>query len=167
MKHPEDLQPVTTYAIRNQIRLIRHCPFTGVFDSPITPHCGELGQLVYAGEDRLHEIVRSLGVFEGDVAGLCRAFSSHSTRIPAPATCSHGRHLLIACELARVGVFHSQFDLRGQCLFVFDVVTQNIHRQIVHALARSARELDRSSGRLRDIPLMAISVFRIVGKLTP
>lgn len=70
MKHTKDLQAITAYPVRNEIGPVGYCPFACVFDSTFTAHGWKFDQLVYAGKDRIGEVVSSLGVFKGNLASF-------------------------------------------------------------------------------------------------
>jgi hypothetical protein len=59
VKHAENLKAITTYTIGDQIGPVGYRPFACIFDSAFASHGGELGQFVYAGEDRIGEVVSS------------------------------------------------------------------------------------------------------------
>lgn len=70
VEYAEDLEAITVYAVRNQVRPVWDRPFPRLFDSSFSTHCGKLSQFVYAGEDRFGEVVSSLGVFKCNIAGF-------------------------------------------------------------------------------------------------
>jgi hypothetical protein len=139
VKHPEDLKAITVYSVGNGIGPIGHGPFARVFDLTFTTHGWKFGLLVYAGKDRIGEVVSSLGVFKSNVARfvfqVLRSFSSYSTRISAPASGAHRRYLIIGSEFTLICLLYRQFYLCSQCPLVLDVVAKNVHRQVAHTLA--------------------------------
>lgn len=117
VEYAKDLQSITPHSIRDQIGLVGNCPFAGMFHPTFASHGRKLSQPVDTGENGIREVVGGFWIFESDivrfVSRFLSAFSSHSTRIPAPAPSAHGRHLVISGEFAFVGVFYRQINLSG------------------------------------------------------
>lgn len=88
-----------------------------MFHPTFAAHGRKLSQPVDAGENGIREVVSGFWIFESDIVRFVfqvfECFSSHSTRVPAPAPSAHGRHLVISGEFALVGVFYRQLDLSG------------------------------------------------------
>lgn len=150
MKYAKDLQSITPHSYASD-RTCWELPIRGYVHPTFALHGRRLSQSVDVGENG-HSRNRQRLLDFRERYSLLRfpdfllIFSSHSTRVPTPAPSAHGRHLIIGGEFASVGLFYRQHDLKGQRLFVLDVVAKNVHRQVVLSLAGGFGEVGERIG---------------------